>query len=127
MLAKVKYLLSVLNKVKVKGTGIVPLRPLSKIAQENVVELTITGAEGSDGVLLSAEDWILGATNGQYNSLDEIPDYEVGATGFVKVAASDISDLVTVVVDEQTHEVTSITVPDVVVQIDSTYIIHIQG
>lgn len=126
MLAKVKYLLGVLNKVKVKGKGIVPLWPLSKIAQDAVVKLDIDGTEGSSELLLTVDDWVIGATDGQYKSMSEVPAYEIGATGYVKVAASDISNLVTVVVDEQTHEVTSITVPDIIIQIDSIYIVYIR-
>ena len=126
MYAKVKYLLGLLNKVKVKGNGIVDLKPLAKISKDLVVEIPIDGSEGSSEIFLTVNDWITGATEGAYKTLDEIPDYEVGATGYVKVAASDISDLVVVVVDEETHEVTSITVPDILVQVDSTYVIYIQ-
>lgn len=125
MFAKVKYLLDVLDKVKVKGKGIVPLRPLSKISQKAIVKLAVDGAEGSDDIFITPDDWVTGVTDGQCKTFDEIPAYEVGATGYVKVAVSDISDLVSVVVDEETHEVTSITVPDILVQIDSTYIIYI--
>ena len=126
MYAKVKYLLELLNKVKVKGDGIIDLKPLVKISKDLAVEFPIGGPEGNSEIFLTPDDWVTGGTNGEYTSLDEVPDYEVGATGFVKVAVSDISDLVTVVVDEETHEVTSITVPDIIVQIDSTYIIYIQ-
>lgn len=126
MYAKVKYLLGLLNKVKVKGSGIVDLKPLAKISKDLVIEMPVDGAEGSSEIFITVDDWVAGATDGAYKTLEEVPDYEVGATGYVKIAASDISDLVTVVVDEQTHEVTSITVPNIIIQVDSTYIVYIQ-
>lgn len=126
MYAKVKYLLELLNKVKVKDNGIVDLKPLAKISKDLVVEIPVDGSEGNSEIFLTVDDWVTGVTDGAYKTLDEVPDYEVGATGYVKVAVSDISDLVAVVVDEQTHEVTSITVPDIIIQVDSVYIIYIQ-
>lgn len=126
MHATVKYLLGALSKVTVKGSGIVDLKPLAKIVQYSDVELQLSD-NPENGIVQTDDDLVSIITNGTYSNLNDVPDYEVGVTGFCKIDVEDIADLVDVELDSETHEIVSVTVPNIIIQLDSVYIISISA
>lgn len=102
MEVKVKYVLQALSNVEVKGGGNVFLNPLSKIAKDLIVDISLDASESQ----ITEDDLVNQATNGLYKSMSEVPDYDNTETGFMKL--DDITKIIDVTIDETTHEVSDI-------------------